>query len=105
MKAPLLSRVRGALRMYSTSIKQSSVPAAYYRGGTSRAIIFRESDLPASTESRRALFLQAIGAPDPHGRQLNGMGAGISSLSKICIVGKPIEGSKESSRHLAESQN
>ncbi|OCL03179.1 DUF453-domain-containing protein [Glonium stellatum] len=27
-----------------------------------------------------------MGSPDPYGRQLNGMGAGISSLSKICIV-------------------
>ena len=31
-----------------------------------------------------------MGSPDPeYGRQLNGMGGGISSLSKICVVGKP----------------
>jgi 2-methylaconitate cis-trans-isomerase PrpF len=77
--------------MYTTSTIQSSVPSSYYRGGTSRALIFKESDLPKSPTSRRALFLQAIGAPDLHGRQLNGMGAGISSLSKICLVGKPLD--------------
>jgi 2-methylaconitate cis-trans-isomerase PrpF len=65
---------------------QAPVSAAYYRGGTSRAIIFREEDLPTDPDHRRSLFLQAIGAPDRHGRQLNGMGAGVSSLSKICIV-------------------
>ncbi|KAJ5760779.1 hypothetical protein N7520_007935 [Penicillium odoratum] len=29
------------------------------------------------------------GAPDPYGRQLDGLGGGISSLSKVCVVGKP----------------
>lgn len=32
-----------------------------------------------------------MGSPDPFGRQLNGMGGGISSLSKIVVVGKPTE--------------
>ena len=27
-----------------------------------------------------------MGSPDPNARQLNGMGGGISSLSKVCIV-------------------
>jgi 2-methylaconitate cis-trans-isomerase PrpF len=89
MKKRILNVLRGSYRVYTTIKMQSSVPAAYYRGGTSRALLFRESDLPASAASRRALFLQAIGAPDPHGRQLNGMGAGVSSLSKICFVGLP----------------
>jgi 2-methylaconitate cis-trans-isomerase PrpF len=30
-----------------------------------------------------------MGSPDPNGRQLNGMGGGISSLSKVCVVGPP----------------
>jgi len=32
------------------------------------------------------MFLQVMGSPDPNGRQLDGFGAGVSSLSKICIV-------------------
>ena len=32
------------------------------------------------------LFLAAMGSPDPNGRQLNGMGGGISSLSKVCVL-------------------
>ena len=27
-----------------------------------------------------------MGSPDPNGRQLNGMGGGISSLSKVCVL-------------------
>lgn len=30
-----------------------------------------------------------MGSPDPNGRQLDGLGGGISSLSKICVVGPP----------------
>jgi 2-methylaconitate cis-trans-isomerase PrpF len=61
------------------------VPAMFMRGGTSKAIMFREGDLPARDEWD-ALFTGAMGTPDPYGRQLNGMGGGLSSLSKVCIV-------------------
>ena len=57
------------------------------RGGTSKAIVFLEEDLPSDRAARDAIFLDAIGSPDPSGRQLDGMGGGISSLSKVCIVG------------------
>jgi hypothetical protein len=67
-------------------LTQRAVSAAYYRGGTSRALVFLDSDLPASDAERSSIFLHAIGAPDPYARQLNGLGAGISSLSKVCIV-------------------
>ena len=48
-------------------------------------MIFHQRDLPARGEWDR-LFLAAMGSPDPYGRQLNGMGGGISSLSKVCII-------------------
>ena len=67
----------------------SKLPAVFMRGGTSKALIFLERDLPADREEWASLFLRAIGSPDPYGRQLNGMGGGISSLSKVCIIGKP----------------
>src|ERR1700754_552709 len=57
------------------------------RGGPTRAIIFHDRDLPPGQEVRDAIFLAALGSPDPYGRQLNGMGGGISSLSKIAVVG------------------
>ena len=43
----------------------------------------------AQREDRAAwdeIFLAAIGSPDPYGRQLDGMGGGISSLSKVVVI-------------------
>jgi 2-methylaconitate cis-trans-isomerase PrpF len=63
--------------------------AVFMRGGTSKALIFHERNLPADREAWAPLFLRAIGSPDPYGRQLNGMGGGVSSVSKVCVVGPP----------------
>ena len=60
-------------------------PAIFMRGGTSRAIMFHAKDLPARDEWD-SIFLAAMGSPDQNGRQLNGMGGGISSLSKVCVL-------------------
>ena len=62
-----------------------ALPAVFMRGGTSRAVMFHQKDLPPRAEWD-PIFLAAMGSPDPNGRQLNGMGGGISSLSKICIL-------------------
>ncbi|KHD87545.1 MAG: PrpF family protein [Bdellovibrio sp. ArHS] len=63
-----------------------SYPCTYMRGGTSRALIFQESDLPGHRADWDDIFLRALGSPDVYGRQLNGMGGGISSLSKVAIL-------------------
>jgi 2-methylaconitate cis-trans-isomerase PrpF len=63
------------------------IPATFMRGGTSNALVFRAVDLPADRAEWDAIFLAAMGSPDPYGRQLDGMGGGLSSLSKVCIVG------------------
>ncbi|CAI6099262.1 unnamed protein product [Clonostachys chloroleuca] len=73
------------------SRKQNRLPAAYYRGGTSRAIFFNKDDLPADPTTWNSIFLSSIGSPDRYGRQLDGLGGGISSLSKVCVVGKSTE--------------
>lgn len=63
------------------------IPAVYMRGGTSKALMFRIQDLPADRAEWDAIFLAAMGVPDPNGRQLDGMGGGLSSLNKVCVVG------------------
>jgi len=68
-------------------MRQIKIPAAFMRGGTSNALVFHERDLPRDRTQWDELFLAATGSPDPYGRQLDGMGGGISSLSKVCIVG------------------
>jgi 2-methylaconitate cis-trans-isomerase PrpF len=65
------------------------LPATFMRGGTSKAVMFRTQDLPADRSGWDAIFLAVLGSPDPNGRQLDGMGGGLSSLSKICVVGPP----------------
>jgi 2-methylaconitate cis-trans-isomerase PrpF len=62
-----------------------ALPAVFMRGGTSRAVMFHAKDLP-ERGAWDPIFLAAMGSPDPNGRQLNGMGGGISSLSKICVL-------------------
>ncbi|RJE27308.1 DUF453 domain protein [Aspergillus sclerotialis] len=81
--------MNSAKRLFSSTarhLKQKGIPASYYRGGTSRALIFNKKDLPANKDDWKPIFIGAMGSPDPNGRQLNGMGGGISSLSKICVV-------------------
>lgn len=83
------NRLESAMSLHQekgSALRQRSIPAGYYRGGTSRAVILQKSTLPADEEDRHDAFRQIIGSNDPHGRQLNGMGAGVSSLSKICVV-------------------
>ncbi len=68
---------------------KSKYRAVFARGGTSKALIFHLADLPADRSSWNRLFLAAMGSPDAYGRQLDGMGGGVSSLSKVCIIGPP----------------
>jgi len=65
---------------------QRPIPAVFMRGGTSKAIMFHARDLPFDRAAWDALFTAAMGSPDPYGRQLDGMGGGVSSLSKVCVL-------------------
>ena len=67
-------------------MRQHRIPATFMRGGTSKALVFHARDLPADRAAWPDLFRSAIGGNDPNGRQLDGMGGGISSLSKICVI-------------------
>lgn len=89
----LLCRSRPHLartKRYASTIskKQNRLPVSYYRGGTSRAVIFAQHNLPADRAQWASIFRSVVGSPDPNGRQLDGMGGGVSSLSKVCVVGK-----------------
>src|SRR5438874_10563617 len=70
-------------------MSQKKIRAVYMRGGTSRCLVFHHADLPPAGAARDRVLLAALGSPDPYGRQLDGMGGGISSLSKACIIGAP----------------
>src|SRR3989442_8601753 len=70
-------------------MKQIGLRAVFMRGGTSKAVMFRAEDLPRDRAQWAPIFLGAIGSPDANGRQLDGMGGGLSSLSKVCVIGAP----------------
>ena len=68
---------------------QAFIPAIFMRGGSSKGVSFHARDLPQDRAQQEAIFLAVLGSPDPFGRQLDGMGGGISSLSKAVIIGPP----------------
>ncbi|MEM1159626.1 MAG: PrpF domain-containing protein [Pseudomonadota bacterium] len=66
--------------------EQLGIRATFMRGGTSKGLFFRWEDLPADTAERDGFLFVAMGSPDGFGRQFDGMGGGISSLSKAMMV-------------------
>ncbi|OTA66652.1 DUF453-domain-containing protein [Hypoxylon sp. EC38] len=76
--------VRGA-KTISTLKASRSFPALFVRGGTSNGLVIERQHLPPQDEWH-AVLPPAMGSPDTYGRQLNGMGGGISSTSKICVL-------------------
>ena len=73
-------------------VPQIKIPATYIRGGTSKGVFFKLTDLPevaqTSGAARDAILLRVIGSPDPYGKQTDGMGGATSSTSKTVIVDK-----------------
>jgi len=78
--------------MTATFAPQIKIPATYMRGGTSKGVFFKLTDLPLAAQQpgavRDALLLRVIGSPDPYGKQIDGMGAATSSTSKTVILSK-----------------
>ncbi|MDN3566537.1 PrpF domain-containing protein [Paeniroseomonas aquatica] len=70
-------------------MSQAFIPATFIRGGSSKGVFFHARDLPADRAAIDPILLGVLGSPDPYGRQLDGMGGGISSLSKGVIIGPP----------------
>ena len=75
-----------------THVPQIKIPATYVRGGTSKGVFFKLTDLPercqVAGEARDKLLLRVIGSPDPYGAQIDGMGGATSSTSKTVILAK-----------------
>ncbi|MFQ2551937.1 2-methylaconitate cis-trans isomerase PrpF [Aeromonas caviae] len=74
---------------------QVKIPATYLRGGTSKGVFFRLSDLPERCQqpgpARDAFFLRVIGSPDPYGAHMDGMGGATSSTAKCVILSKSLQ--------------
>src|SRR5919206_2351426 len=61
------------------------IPTVIMRGGTSKGLILRRSDLPADPALRDGVILRIYGSPD--NSQIDGLGGGTSTTSKLAIVG------------------
>ncbi|KAH9945093.1 PrpF protein [Epithele typhae] len=67
-----------------------TLPATFLRGGTSKGIFLKREDVPEDPAAWTPIFQGIMGSPDDiYRRQLNGMGGGVSSLSKVVVVGPP----------------
>ncbi len=76
-----------------THLPQLRIPATYLRGGTSKGVFFKLTDLPAAAQvpgpARDALLMRVIGSPDPYAKHTDGMGGATSSTSKCVIISAP----------------
>ena len=66
---------------------QFTIPAAVYRGGTSRGIFFHDKDLPRDADMRKHIFLHGIDAWNLS--QVDGLGAGTSHTAKCVVIAPP----------------
>ncbi|KAL3953576.1 hypothetical protein ACCO45_011532 [Purpureocillium lilacinum] len=69
---------------------QRRFPAWFVRGGTSNGLVIRRDALPAHEHRWPSVLAPAMGAPDPlFARQLDDMGSGLSSTSKVVVLSPP----------------
>lgn len=57
-----------------------------FRGGTSKGVYFLKDDLPKDERLRNKLLIRLMGSPDS--RQIDGLGGGSTTTSKVAIVEK-----------------
>ncbi|HYM90720.1 MAG TPA: PrpF domain-containing protein, partial [bacterium] len=65
--------------------EQIPISCVVMRGGTSKGIFLRASDLPPEPAARDRMILALFGSPDP--RQIDGLGGADILTSKVAIVG------------------
>ena len=68
--------------------KRHSIQAVLMRSGTSKGLYFHRDDLPKSTDAWPSILLSAMGSANGDKRQLDGIGGGTSTTSKVAIVGR-----------------
>lgn len=66
---------------------QTAIPYMQFRGGSSKGLFFKATDLPADEASRNEIILAAMeGVGQGDSRQIDGLGGGTSLTSKVAIV-------------------
>ena len=68
---------------------QKMIPCFFMRGGTSRGLYFLKDHLPTARDTLNKLLLAVMGSPDSH--QIDGLGGGTSTTSKVAIISESKE--------------
>ncbi|SJX63038.1 uncharacterized protein SRS1_13861 [Sporisorium reilianum f. sp. reilianum] len=66
--------------------ERRTLPLTIMRAGTSKGLFIKSSSLPASRSTWQHILPSIMGSPDPFARQLDGLGGGTSTTSKIAVV-------------------
>ncbi|SPO28001.1 uncharacterized protein UTRI_05144 [Ustilago trichophora] len=66
--------------------ERRSIRTVIMRAGTSKGLFINANELPASRAAWQNILPAVMGSPDPFGRQLNGLGGGSSTTSKIAVI-------------------
>ena len=66
--------------------EQESFRCTYMRGGTSKAVFFKKSDLPTDEKLRDEIIMAVFGTDV---RQIDGLGGADITTSKVAIIGPP----------------
>jgi 2-methylaconitate cis-trans-isomerase PrpF len=70
----------------SSYTQRRKLRAVLMRAGSSKGIFVHLSDLPEDRRLWGPILLAAMGSPDPFDKQLNGVGGGSSTQSKVGII-------------------
>lgn len=73
-------------RLKHARLRRRRIRSVLMRAGTSKGLFFRLEDLPVDRAEWRDVILAAMGSPDKNMKQLDGMGGGASTQSKVAVV-------------------
>ena len=67
-----------------------TITCSHYEGRVGQGIFFHTHHLPSNHTSRDAILLTVLGSPDPTRRQVDGLGGGVSSTSKVALISRSV---------------
>lgn len=76
--------------MHPIEMKQTAIPYIFMRGGTSRGLYFRRSDLPEDLDKLAQVLISVLGSG--HALNIDGIGGGAAVTNKVVMLSKGSDG-------------